>query len=199
MHRLRITAVAFLLVSTPGAHRALAAEGTTGDLAEIRKLIELLSESAAQLLDDTHPSTPVATEDRPGASVLLSYELTATDREGKRAPFAAEEFEVFMRTQEEFLRSPELWGIVSNHRQVRDLSVIRARKKEAGRWLREHLCVERPAKTALLRVTLVGDEPDEVDTILEVLVNVYRRQAQPEHSFTMTSTRTPAAVPDEPE
>ena len=131
--------------------------------------------------------------------------MTARAREDHpRTPFSSDEFELFIRTQAELLRSRELWAIVVRRPEVRSLPVVRAHKQDAALWLREHLRIERPAKTALLRVAFVGKEVmnerhDDLSTILTILITVYSNQAYPGHSFGFTTGRESTEVPALPD
>ena len=144
------------------------------DVEETLEQVREISRSARKLLENT-TEKPTSDLRGGGASILVKLELNARNPDdGKLLPFSAEEFELFLNTQLELLRSPEL---LRETQKNSDLASLEWGKNFQDRWgwFADALRIKRCGKSALIRLSIAGDDAEQLAKVLEKFVETYGR------------------------
>ena len=144
------------------------------DVEETLEQVREISRSARKLLENT-TEKPTSELRGGGASILVKLELNARNPDdGKLLPFSAEEFELFLNTQLELLRSPEL---LRETQKNSDLASLEWGKNFQDRWgwFADTLRIKRCGKSALIRLSIAGDDAEQLAKVLEKFVETYGR------------------------
>ena len=98
-------------------------------------------------------------------------------RNPKTGSIEPDELLSFQRTQIATLKSYEVISRLIAKPEIRELSEMQKHQGSEQEWLQKDLEVDTKLGTELLRVTLTGDNPDDLAMILNALVVLYKEKA----------------------
>ena len=87
-----------------------------------------------------------------------------------------EEFTNFQRTQIAALKSYDVLNRLIVKPEIRELSEMQKHQGSEMEWLQKDLVVDTLMGPEILRVTLTGDNPDDIAKILNALIPIYKEK-----------------------
>ncbi|MEX0678963.1 MAG: hypothetical protein WD063_17955 [Pirellulales bacterium] len=116
-------------------------------------------------------------------SVPVQYEAYALVKVASTPPSvlakrqdAAEEFAVFKRTQVQLILSPAVLNGTLREPKINRLSIVQKHEDDPVAWLKGHLIIDYPDDAEIMRITLRGDNRDDLVKIVDKVVDVYLRE-----------------------
>jgi hypothetical protein len=85
----------------------------------------------------------------------------------------ADQFAVFKRTQVQLIKSGAVLRAAVRQPKIAELSVVRRYGDNAVNWLRQELVIDYPDDAEVMRVSLAGDQPEQVVQIVDAVVKSY--------------------------
>lgn len=128
-------------------------------------VLVLLGTAAAWLL--------VPTQYEAFALLKVSGKPPSVLERGRAAP---DEFAIFKRTQAQMIRSGLVLNGTLRDVKVNGLSLIKDHSDDPIAWLNDHLVIDYPDDAEILRVTMKGENRDQVVKIVNKIVEVYMQE-----------------------
>jgi hypothetical protein len=94
----------------------------------------------------------------------------------ERRPRAADEFAIFKRTQAQLIRSASVLNGVLRDASISKLSLIKDHSDDPIAYLNDRLAIDFPDDAEIMRVTMIGENRDEVVKIVNKIVEVYLKE-----------------------